>query len=306
MMKTNSDVRARARAMARTSAVTVVVLGLMLATGRIQTVRMSQDKEYELFLDSVHSGVLETVPAESTFDQEPTEAAVAFTARRSGLVLDPNARKRLGLLESEYVATGAHAMRAEEFGTILADWFLDDVLAKLSSDAIDQAIEAARGFDSADLPDSFKRGRSEVRLTIAEPEIVLSPLAARQALESLRESGDARDTFRVELRRQVTARIVERLAYLNAADSSRFRAERLSPVEVFLLAYSAISNDQLAGSDSDLKARMQALAATVEGMGSGKYPSPNGRLPFGTNGYLASSPLDVVMAHAAALFARMP
>lgn len=271
-----------------------------------QTAQMSSDAGYQKFLKSLRQGVLTAVPdVKAGAGTAESDAALAFVATRSGIVLDEGARSALVSLEGEYQTRGAHSVTTDLAGAAIADWMIDDVLASLTPAEVDAAIEAGLGFKADDLPESFKQGRTEVRLNFAEPPVVLSPLQCRQVIESAQASGGARETFRAELRQIVTARVVSLVADLNAADAARFRPEALSPVEVFLVAYSAITGDALAESAPDLRTRMQELKGAIDKRFGVTYPSPQGRLAYGTNGYLASSPADIAFRRASGLFVRL-
>lgn len=292
------------RPVAHIALIALAVVAVVSGVAHTNRAGMSSDPGYETFLGTVRSGVLASVPA-STSRRAAGDGAHAFIAARSGAVVDDATRAHLARLDEEYVQSGAHAVTADELGARLADWLLDDVLVTLTPDEVTGAIEAWRGFDAPDLPASFKQGRTEVRLEFAEPAILLTPLEARQAVESLQTSEDARETLRAELRERVAARVVERVGYLNAADPSRFRADRLSPVEAMVIVYSAVSNDLLAGTNAELRDRMRSLKSAADRMNPTPFPTPDGRLPYGTNGYLVSTPLDCLLARARRLVDRL-
>ncbi len=287
-----------------TTLVVLIVVGIIATMARANRAGMSPDPGYEAFLRSVRAGVLSAVPNSTDQRAGTGDPAMAFVASRSGAVIDRRDQMHLAKLEREYSELGTHGVRADDLAAHLTDWLLDDVLATLSPSEIEGAIEAWRGFQAVDLPESFKHGRTEVRLHFAEPPIILTPVACRQAIESLQMSDDARDAMRAELRERVTARVAERLSYLTAADPTRFRAESLSPVEALLITYSTITNDLLAGTNADLRERMWSLKYAIDKQSPTKYPEPSGRLPFGTNGYLVSSPLDCLFSRAGALIKR--
>jgi hypothetical protein len=68
----------------------------------------------------------------------------------------------------------------------------------------------------------------------------------------------------------------------------------VTPLQAVLIAYSAVTTDFLEYSEANLNKFMNGMQkARTERWGQ-NYPSPEGHRAFGVNGYLVSSPLDLV------------
>jgi hypothetical protein len=69
----------------------------------------------------------------------------------------------------------------------------------------------------------------------------------------------------------------------------------LAPVQAFLLSYSVVADDPLYRSRQGLEEVMKWVEqVNLKGKASQSYPSPAGRLPYGSSGYLFSTPLDLI------------
>jgi hypothetical protein len=69
----------------------------------------------------------------------------------------------------------------------------------------------------------------------------------------------------------------------------------LSPVQAFLLSYSVVADDPLYRSKQGLEQAMKWVEQTnLKADASHRYPSPSSRLPYGSSGYLFSTPLDLI------------
>jgi hypothetical protein len=69
----------------------------------------------------------------------------------------------------------------------------------------------------------------------------------------------------------------------------------LGPVQAFLLSYSVVAGDPLYRSKQGLEQAMKWVEQTnLKADSRFSYPSPAGRLPYGSSGYLFSTPLDLV------------
>jgi hypothetical protein len=70
----------------------------------------------------------------------------------------------------------------------------------------------------------------------------------------------------------------------------------LSPVQAFLLSYSAVADDPLYRSRQGLEEVMKwAEQVNVKADSNHSYPAPAGRRPYGSSGYLFSAPLDLIL-----------
>lgn len=65
----------------------------------------------------------------------------------------------------------------------------------------------------------------------------------------------------------------------------------ISPTQAVLIAYAIASDDPIHISRTALESEM---AQAHKNIGGQRYPEPNGSCPFGTNGYLFATPLDLI------------
>ncbi len=265
---------------------------------------------YDVFLDSVRAGVLAHVPAsprggKTGMSRAAVAATTSFVAARSGIAIAADAEARLLALQSEYEQGAAPYVTAGALADAISNWSVDDVLVTATPEEIDRSIESARGFDAPDLPEFFRAGRDRVQVPLGGGSIVASPDEVRAAVTSARTSADTRSYSQTRLRAAVERRLSERLTYLGRADGTRFAPDDLSPVETVALVYSLAANDPMDGSLVDLRGQMAEACKGRTRVVGAPYPRPDGHLPYGPNGYLASTPSPVFMSRVAGLLDRL-
>lgn len=265
---------------------------------------------YDVFLESVRAGVLARVPAAPRggklgTSRQAVTAATEFIASRSGIVINQVDAERLIALQDEYEAGTSQPVDADLLASHIADWTVDDVLMTATNAEVDESVEAARGFDAPDLPTSFKNGRGKIRFALGHPAVYSTPDEARFGIAAARTDTEIRDQLRIEVREGVSRKLSARTAYLQRADAGRFDSTDLSPVECLLLVYSLAADDMLAGSTEELRVRMHEAHKELSRMSNVPYPAPQGRLAYGANGYIVSTPAPVFMARLSSLFDRV-
>jgi hypothetical protein len=65
----------------------------------------------------------------------------------------------------------------------------------------------------------------------------------------------------------------------------------ISPTQALLIAYAIVSDDPIHVAQTALESEMTQAHKNIDGQ---RYPEPNGSRPFGTNGYLFATPLDLI------------
>jgi hypothetical protein len=68
----------------------------------------------------------------------------------------------------------------------------------------------------------------------------------------------------------------------------------ITPLQATLIAYSLVSDDGLSDGDASLEKRMSKFQSAASRVLEQPYPGPAGHRAFGVNGYLFSSPLDLM------------
>jgi hypothetical protein len=97
--------------------------------------------------------------------------------------------------------------------------------------------------------------------------------------------------------RMASTEVQGRVKVLRAAVPEEFGAAATSgftPLQAVLIAYSAASDDPMSYSAANLQKRMQFTHDILEKHTGQHYPAPDGHYAYGPNGYIYSSPLDLI------------
>jgi hypothetical protein len=224
-----------------------------------------------------------------------TNSVAQFIFSRSGVRLGGPAKDRLAELEAQTIVGARHRLTGDELSDVLSG-VAQERIAALSDAQISHAAEVLRGFDAPDLPDSFRRGRAKVKLRASKAG-GLSPEQFVAQAKALRGADDAsRAIFKGALRTAIGQEINDRLTYLHEANPDLFSPanDGLTPTQALLITYAVASDDQLADSAAHLRQRMSSIQANIAQLTGQSYPGPEGHLAYGPNGYVFSTPLDLV------------
>ncbi len=230
------------------------------------------------------------------------KSVAGFMKRRSGLTLSHASESRLSELEERAVGGNARRLSASDLSTILTQAVYERI-ASLTDQEIEQAVEATRGFDAPDLPDAYKGGRSNIKIRASwgGPKVTESLTTQVRHFRSQAQSGDV--TLKLLLGNFVSKEVESRARLLNEALPSEFiqrgalqssSTVELTPAQAFLIAYSVVSDDPLLDSEANLHKQLHRVRA-ARAKHAGHYPSPEGHFAYGTNGYLYSSPLGLLL-----------
>jgi hypothetical protein len=265
-------------------------------------------------------------PAEARRSAQSVEA---FVRARSGLVLDERSSERLADLESRTLRGDLRRLTPDDLAGLFTDVALERA-RDASDDEIEFAAEALGNRLAVGLEGALS-AEDQARWTAARQRARLDRDARLRRAMSANDLGAVRSDrplvrngvtlrangfggmsaeefvsqtkeFRVLLRQPqlyleisgrvreaAAAGIAKRVGELASAlpDTWGGTTERgLSPVQVFLLAYSAVSDDALVYRTSTLdEARRRILGPELGG---------SGREPYGTGGFLFSTPLEMV------------
>lgn len=230
------------------------------------------------------------------------ESLAGFIKKRSGLTLSPASESRLRDLEERAVGGNARRLSASDLSAILTQVVYDRIAA-LTEREIDQAVETMRGFDAPDLPDAYKGGRSNIKIRASwgGPKVTESLTAQVRHFRAQAQNGDV--TLKLLLGNFVSKEVESRSRLLNEALPSEFIQRgaskssstiEVTPAQAFLIAYSVVSDDPLLDSEANLKKQLHRVRA-IRAKHAGHYPPPDGHFAYGTNGYLHSSPLGILL-----------
>jgi hypothetical protein len=290
----------RVRLIALLTAITCMVI-IGVSTWHAAAVRNVQSAAKQKFKESVHEGVGSEIRFARHGDNSngvraSVESVAHFMHQRSGVDLRGQTKTRLADMEAQTLDGTLRRITTDELSEIIAATAVERIAAS-NDEEIDRAVETLRGFNAPDLPDSFRNGRAHVQLRAnAASNLTPEELAAR--VKAVRDADPiTRALIKVGVKQAANDEVQKRTKYLGEAVPEQFgtaATEGFTPLQAVLIAYSAASDDPLADSAVNLQKRLKSVHDGIEKMTKQHYPSPDGHLAYGTNGYIFSSPLDII------------
>lgn len=267
-------------------------------TSAVPTDRNTELKEE--FKASVRDGVGSEVQFAKSGDdtknvRASVESAAQFMRKRSGVDLNGQTKTKLADMEASTLAGTSRRITPDELSEIIATTALERI-SVAGDEEISRAAETLKGFDAPDLPDSFRRGRTQVRLRAS----IASGLTSEQFVSQAKAIRDADPILKYTVLKPVATRMAANEVQsctrnLSEAVPEQFGAAStgITPLQAILIAYSIASEDRLAYSAVNLQKRMGFLQGAITKTIGQPYPSPNGHRAYGPNGYIVSTPLDI-------------
>jgi len=292
----------------------ILVLGgltLMVAiVGLWRTSAWQQDKQADMkreFHERVRDGVGREVKFASPGDPPGAVRASVnsvdnFIFKRSGVKLSGATKNRLAEMEQRALAGTTRRLSAFELGDVLTATALERI-SILTDEEILHADDSLRGFKSPDLPKKYDR------LAIHFPGqlVFISTEKFVKQVKTLRDQTGTplADIYRGAALTVVNDRVRGEVSLLSEAVPEQFggvwnvSANKLgpiglSPLQAVLVAYSLASGDFLCYSETNLNKYLLGLQAALTRINGENYPSPEGHFAYGVNGYVDSSPLDLI------------
>lgn len=234
------------------------------------------------------------------------DSVAKFVERRSGVTLSEATKNRLAALEEKVQSGNSRRLSLSAFSDTLSATMLER-FSSLTDQELAQMHETFRGFNAPDMPENYQR---HFKLPQAHVFIGFPPEKTLGKLKAMRDglNTPARemvaDMFHEKVQYYVRGK-VQNLAkavpeqfgnlWDVAGDRESSSADAgFTPLQAFLVAYSLVSDDNLTYSQANLRKRMEMdQKDNTESLGQ-PYPSPEGHHAYGANGYLFSSPLDLV------------
>lgn len=230
-----------------------------------------------------------------------------FIDRRSGVRLSGAAKNRLAEMEERALNGTSRRLTANELSNVIAATAVER-LASLSDQDLVHVENTLRGFNAPNLPRNFNR---DFKLPGG---IVFLGTPSERNIARLRAVRDqlgtpAGDVFQGMTRRIVGERVQSRAQYLSESVPERFgnmwnviddEENRtadggITPLQAILVAYSLVSDDHLSDSETSLNRRMRSTQESITEVSGEPYPNPSGHRAYGVNGYIFSSPLDLML-----------
>ena len=220
-----------------------------------------------------------------------------FIQQRSGLEMSEAVESRLATMERDTLDGASKRITPDELSDVLTQTLLERI-HNLNDAEITHAADALRGFDAPDLPAEVKATRNSVMLRANGK----GSMPANVFIDRAREFRER--TFIPQLllsfmglaRSEVSKVVQNRLENLSAALPEQWgQATRdgLTPLQAYLITYSATSDDYLWYSQQNLQGLMKS-SEQIQTQVYGHYSSAEGWRAYGVNGYMYSTPLDLV------------
>jgi hypothetical protein len=234
------------------------------------------------------------------------DSVAKFVERRSGVSLSEATKNRLATLEERVQSGNGRRLPFDAFSVALSATVLER-FSSLNDQELARMDETLRGFNAPDMPKGYAR---DFKLPEGFVSIGIPPETTIGRLKAVRDglNTPARDVFAAMFREKVLYNVKGKARNLakavpehfgnlwdvtgdneSSADDAGF-----TPLQAFLFTYSLVSNDALDYSQANLRKYMEAdQKYWTEKLGQ-PYPNPEGHHAYGVNGYLFSSPLDLI------------
>jgi hypothetical protein len=240
-------------------------------------------------------------------------AEIAFPSGNDAVAIDTAAGNlsffmsyRAGVLVSDFsedkLRSAEQIVQGSEKRISKAD--LADILTNLAANRLreltdaqkDRVVESLRGFDDPNLPESFKRGRDHVsvrssgegRMTVAE---------FSSTLDSVRGENADSKLVTTLIRNSIALEIGEVCEALEDASPGFFGDTKcdMTALQALLVSYAVVTDDDLAGNRAELESRLLEMQERISQKFHIEYPGPEGHKAYGPNGYIFSTPADLLL-----------
>lgn len=221
--------------------------------------------------------------------KQSVESIDKFLYSRSNIRLSETVKTRLIAAERQ-VALGANSRLTSEQ---LIDVLTEVALKRLQSLTDDDIRKAKATYEKSYIVDGSYAGFTwkQIKLSPGDFEKNLRRLSER----SKSKNPELRDTLQKLIAgRSPESGVNGQLQLYSQVLPEQFGAVMqtgISPTQALLIAYAIASDDPIHVPRTALENEM---AQAHKNIGGQRYPEPNGSCPFGTNGYLFATPLDLV------------
>lgn len=301
----------------RTLVLVLGIFALLIGGVSLYKTRVTSGETYE---EEFHQRVRNAL-AELNFSTEnspidinkTTNNLANFIYYRSGIQLSQTNKDSLSLIEQKAQAKSKKIPQAQ-----LADILTtvaSEKLVTLSDSDIDAMADSLRGFNTPEVSANFPSLRMAVKLRSSgegrmEPASFIAHLKEARTDEinykaqvttgaTVKGFGSSvKVPFeKMALRARLNTEIRERSDYLAASSPDFFNGStnnNLTPTQAILLTYSIITNDMLAGNQSELQSKMNELQQIIAQHWGRSFPNPQNHHAYGVNGYLFSTPTNLL------------
>lgn len=251
-----------------------------------------QEEFFASLRDGLGSAIHFAGPASSSTEiRTSVDSTSALIYSRSGVQLSENIKTRITTMESAVLNGTRRRIKYGELKDILTNNLLQRVNT-LTDAQIDYISGSLRT-----LPDWHRSSDSNFVMLRSSRVDGLSPEEFAKNAKAFRDSqGPQAEEWRKLAGVYVEEDLKGRLEALSAAIPEQWGgvlSNGLTPLQAFILSYSSISDDFLADSINNLRSYMVRIQSAMTST-YGSYPSPEGKFAYGVNGYLYSTPLDLL------------
>lgn len=225
-----------------------------------------------------------------------------FISKRSGVKLSGPTKNRLAEMEQLTLNGATRRLTITELNEVLTATAVER-LGRLTDEEILHIDDTLRGFTAPDLPRKF--GRRSINLPgksvlISKDKFVAQVKAMRDQTHT-----PLGEVLRVAAHREIQKGVHRQIRDLSEAVPEKFvgawdttndkeGTTGVTPLQAVLIAYSVAGMDLLIDSEAGVLKEMKSLPAGLSRINGEKYPNPSGYSAYGVNGYLTSTPLDLV------------
>lgn len=261
--------------------VIVMVVGVAVFT----KLRVRSAPPYDQnFAASIQSGVASEAPCPSSSGAvtQAVENATWFITYRSGTTLTQQVRQRLGQLEQSSISSST-GLTAQQVRDVIAATFMNTV----SSLTDDQIAEMAKS--SFRVMPCVVEGRAEEVQLRASKANLDSGIFKQKAIEFRNGSTAEALSLRNVAVDLIGEAVDERCKGLAYACKDQWKVAYYSPYRVFMLAYSLVTDDPLAFSQSEVSSQMQSAANWIySNRGIDCFSASSS--PYGDHGFIYRTP----------------
>jgi hypothetical protein len=225
-----------------------------------------------------------------------------FIFKRSGVKLSGPTKTRLAEMERLTLNGSTRRLSISELNDVLTSTAFER-LGRLTDEEILHVDDTLRGFNAPDLPRRF--GRRDIHLPGRSVLISSDKFVAQVKAMRDQTTTPLGEVLKAATHREIQNNIHRQIRDLSEAVPEKFVGTwdatndrdgdmGVTPLQAVVIAYSVASSDLLCDSEANLVKNMKGFQDGATRYLGEKYPSPEGHFAFGVNGYIASTPLDLV------------
>ncbi len=294
-------------------AITLSIFALLLSGAFLwKTTSTSGTTDDEQFHQEIRNALTEinfanrsnTVAVSTT-----TNNLANFISYRSGIQLN-QANKNLLNQNEQNALDNSKRITKNQLAQILTDVAYEK-LVTLSDADINSMADNLRGFYAPNMLPIFQDGRGSVRLR-ANGVGTMEPNSFIDRLKSIRnnqirvnqrgENELLTDLTRSAFTNRIEGEITRRTGTLAEADANFFGGSAnndMTPMQAMLVTYAVTTDDMLMGNQAELQQKMTEFQQTISQFWGQSYPSPQSQRAYGVNGYIYSTPANILLDDAA-------